>query len=81
MTDLKLRDCPFCGATPPVHDLDDFLYPVTRPIYSGGEQLWNLNCSENYGGCGASVSGDNEQQCIEFWNRRTYLWQIDQIKQ
>lgn len=32
---------------------------------------YEINCSTNYGGCGANISGDSKEEVINKWNRRT----------
>jgi hypothetical protein len=84
MTDVHLKDCPFCGATPP-KDLSDTLYPsgtwwrindgyrhyvAHRDREPGDNMCWQVICNEVYGGCGAEISADSEQEAIDKWNHR-----------
>ena len=31
---------------------------------------YEINCAVTYGGCGANISGDSEEDVIEKWNKR-----------
>ena len=39
----------------------------------GDQQCWEMNCTGNMGGCGASISADSEPEVIAKWNRRVSL--------
>lgn len=68
-----LLPCPFCGFVPDYTN-DDCIYPASSAsdcvdgivVY----KVWELNCYEIGGGCGASVYGDNPIDCIKRWNTR-----------
>lgn len=57
---------------------DGSRYYFSEGLYRGIEsQMPNpegrcvlVQCAENYGGCGAEIHGDSEQEAIEKWNRR-----------
>jgi hypothetical protein len=61
---MKLLKCPFCGNIPESDD-EDCIYPINRE-----RTVWNLVCPDTVGGCGASVLGDNREECIKNWNTR-----------
>lgn len=63
---IIVKRCPFCNHLPDViGDLRDVLHPVTRDF-----SVWEFNCLEIEGGCGASILGGSPQECIDKWNRR-----------
>lgn len=66
MTDDRkaLKPCPFCG-TAVIESDADAVYPINRE-----RTVWNLNCAETWGGCGASVLGDSVAAVIDAWNTR-----------
>lgn len=71
----KLLSCPFCGFTPEI-DEADCIYPSTRPHFDKETNeffypVWELNCYETGGGCGAEMMGDSPIDVINKWNTRT----------
>ncbi len=62
---IKLLPCPFCGHVFDNDDMEDVIYPLNHE-----ETIWNIFCNEQFNGCGASILGNNEQDCIEKWNYR-----------
>lgn len=80
---MDLLPCPFCGMEPS-EDLSDTLYPsgivwnttngircyfrYNEGLYEG--MSWKMICNESYGGCGATISGDSEEETKEKWNNR-----------
>lgn len=52
------------GETPFRH----YLGPDQRDRWQGACQV--INCEVSYGGCGARISGDSEEEVIDKWNRR-----------
>lgn len=79
-----MKPCPFCGKEVDI-DGEDTLYPngTGWKISDGGlrgyfsfrevpkeQWCWSIHCPENYGGCGAQVSGDSKEEAIEKWERR-----------
>lgn len=75
MADLTtLKPCPFCGFQLD-RDEADCIYPAVRPEYDEDQdkmvyRVWELNCYEVGGGCGASMLGDSAEDCITKWNTR-----------
>lgn len=81
----KLKPCPFCGLQSH-QDWDDTLHPSGIgwaeddehvPYYLSIDQYeewqgtcYKLTCAEVYGGCGASATGDSQEEVINKWNRR-----------
>ena len=65
---LSLLPCPHCGFKPDIMDYD-CIYPAGRARNPDGTYLlWNLNCYETGGGCGATVYGPSAIECIRHWN-------------
>jgi len=69
-----LLPCPFCGFIPDRED-PDCIYPAAKGQYNTKTDtieftVWNINCYESGGGCGASILGDNPEDCITRWNKR-----------
>ena len=65
---LSLLPCPHCGFKPDIMDCD-CIYPAGRARGADGKfLLWNLNCYETGGGCGATVYGSSAIECIRHWN-------------
>lgn len=79
----ELAPCPFCGRKPP-EDLIDTLYPGMRWREEDGFKfyvapgrsrksdgyVWTMHCNVSAGGCGATISGDSEEEARAAWNRR-----------
>lgn len=76
------KNCPFCGM---YNNLDiDTLYPngtawkqavgyshyVQREGQPKENWCYKVICNESYGGCGAEMSGDSEEEAVEKWNKR-----------
>lgn len=58
MADIKLKNCPFCGAA---------VYPPIRPVIHQAEDFWQVQCQE----CGASVMPRRTLDlAAAAWNRR-----------
>jgi hypothetical protein len=69
-----LLPCPFCGFVLDIND-SDCIYPATRPIYNPVSKameypLYEVNCYESGGGCGANLLGETVEDCIRLWNTR-----------
>ena len=81
MEDIRLKPCPFCGATVAqftnAHDLEecgnfeDENCPCERYEQPRNCSFISIVCNMNKGGCGSS-SGyfSTEKQAAEEWNRR-----------
>lgn len=82
MKDMK--SCPFCGHPVDLDD-QDTIYPngigwKDRPggfrsyhsyrLVPKEQWCYSIHCVTTSGGCGAKISGDSEEECIEKWNRR-----------
>ncbi|MCK9369681.1 hypothetical protein M0R04_07215 [Candidatus Dojkabacteria bacterium] len=73
---IVLKSCPFCGFVLDIED-EDCIYPATRPEYDKNTDsmiygLYEINCYEVGGGCGASILGSTPADCINKWNTRTH---------
>lgn len=79
----KLKPCPFCGSVLDLLDRDVFHPSGGWKIHKGFRSYlsfsdldkfdgftWQINCPTIYGGCGASISGDSEEEAVEAWNKR-----------
>jgi hypothetical protein len=81
----RVEDCPFCGLSVNMDD-PDTLYPngIGWKIRSDGmtsyhsfrdvpKEQWcySIHCVTTAGGCGAEISGNSKQECIDKWNRRS----------
>lgn len=79
----SLLPCPFCGrqgdhSDPDtmhpsggwVDEPDGFRHYVTTWDPRKQGSCFEVNCVQHYGGCGASISGDSEEEAIAAWNRR-----------
>ena len=79
-----MKPCPFCGKEVDLED-EDTLYPNGcgwedrtlgfRSYHSFREVpkeqwCWSMHCPVTSGGCGAEISGDSKQECIDRWNTR-----------
>jgi hypothetical protein len=79
-----MKPCPFCGH-PVDMDNPDTIYPngIGWKIRENGfksycsafvvppeQRCYSMFCVETAGGCGAEVSADSKQECIDKWNRR-----------
>lgn len=79
-----MKPCPFCGMEVDLSD-PDTLYPSgtgwkdrpdgLRSYHSFREVpreqwCWDMHCPTTAGGCGAVMSGDSREECIEKWNTR-----------
>ena len=74
MTHDHISPCPFCGFILNIND-PDCIYPATISEYDETIDkmvfyLYEINCYENGGGCGASILGDSIDDCINKWNTR-----------
>jgi len=83
--DRELLPCPFCGMSAP-DDLIDTLYPSgtyrrydirgfhhyvsMKDRKAGDEPCWEMNCTENMGGCGAEMHANSRAEVIAKWNTR-----------
>ena len=68
MRKVKLKKCPFCGFSPNIND-DDCIYPMRSD--SSFKTIYSINCYETGGGCGTSILGNTQEECIEKWNNRS----------
>ena len=58
---------------------DGFRHYFSRALYRGDEskmpepegKVFQIVCSENYGGCGAEIHGDSIEEVIQKWERRS----------
>ena len=80
----QMKDCPFCGRTVDADDPDTLCPNGTgwktranglRTYHSFREvpkEQWcySIHCVTTSGGCGAEISGDSAQECIDKWNKR-----------
>lgn len=81
---MKMLPCPFCGRKSDPAD-EDTMHPSGSVWKDRGEfrtyhhrselsdydgQVWELNCVEHYGGCGANMLGDSPKDVLDKWNRR-----------
>ena len=85
MKNEVLKSCPFCGHLPDIDD-PDTVYPngigwiiqedgyksyhphIDTPL---NQYCYSVHCVIGAGGCGAEVSGDSRNECIEKWNTRS----------
>jgi hypothetical protein len=81
-----LLPCPFCGWAPPSDLSDVLYPSGTYRRWSerhhvhhyvshnqsmkGDTPCWEMNCTANMGGCGASISADSKDEAVAAWNRR-----------
>jgi hypothetical protein len=81
-----LKPCPFCGWQPPADlsdvlypsgtyrrwdERNQFHHYVSHnQSRQGDTPCWEMNCTANMGGCGASISADSEEEAVAAWNRR-----------
>lgn len=70
MDTTELKPCPFCGHPVDMDD-PDTLYPYPTGFRREEHWCYTIQCVETAGGCGAEISADSEQECIDKWNRRT----------
>ena len=82
---MQVKPCPFCGMQPDIEEDEDCLYPSGAwletkqgirhyvPTRQAPPEQWcyTLHCVVHHGGCGAEIHGDNRQEAIDKWNRRT----------
>lgn len=60
-------------------DEDGFRHYFSHAFYRGDEarmpvpegKVYQIVCSENYGGCGAEIHGDSVEEVIQKWERRS----------
>ena len=80
-----LKACPFCGHKLD-HEDSDTIHPsgVGWKPWKGArfrhyvsylevpqeQWCWEVHCDITAGGCGASISGDSQEEAIARWNRR-----------
>lgn len=80
----KMKPCPFCGHRVDLED-EDTLYPNAIGWQEHEDRFrsycsyrdvppeqwcYSMHCVTTSGGCGAEISGDSMQECIDKWNRR-----------
>jgi hypothetical protein len=79
-----MKPCPFCGHTVDMDDPDTLCPNGTGwKIRTSGlrtyhsfrdvpKEQWchSIHCVTTSGGCGAEISGDSSQECIDKWNKR-----------
>ncbi len=79
-----MKSCPFCGHKVDLDD-PDTLYPngtgwkirdngmrSYHSFHDVPREQWcySMHCPTTAGGCGAEISGDSAQECIDKWNTR-----------
>jgi len=62
MVEEKLLDCPFCGDSVDIKDVDA-IYPINRE-----KTVWQCGCLNPK--CNGSVLGDGFDDVIKLWNNR-----------
>ena len=80
----EMKDCPFCGHKVDMDD-PDTLYPngIGWRAHEDGfityhhfldvpKEQWcySMHCVETSGGCGAKITANSKDECIQKWNRR-----------
>ena len=80
----EVKPCPFCGHPLDLGD-PDTLYPNGigwKVMANGGysyhnyievppeQWCYSIHCVTTSGGCGAEISGNSPQECVNKWNRR-----------
>ena len=61
----EILPCPFCGHDLETQDMMDTIYPVGR-----SDDLFQIVCQGNAGGCDASMLGSSPEECVRKWNKR-----------
>lgn len=79
-----MKSCPFCGKEVDLDD-PDTLYPNGSgwKIRHNGmisyhsyrevppeQWCYSIHCPTTAGGCGAEISGNSQQECMDKWNNR-----------
>lgn len=64
MPEIKLKSCPFCGSEAHMEVIPAHKHIITDMPNCDGEAF--IFCDS----CSAAVSGRNEQDAAEAWNRR-----------
>lgn len=68
MPEIELKPCPFCGSEPHMEVVAAHKHIFADMPNCDGEAFVFCN------GCSAGVSGKNEQEAAEAWNRRADGW-------